>query len=118
MKAAGGARIAGSFLWNLQFMREYRGTLEGQALRVAVAVSRYNETITRGLLEGAVATLTECGVKPEALVVAHVPGALELPVAARELALSGRYDAVVTLGAVIRGETDHYAYVCAESAHT
>jgi len=97
-------------------MREYRGTLDGQPLRVAIAVSRYNETITRGLLDGARAALAECGVQPDAIDVAHVPGALELPVVARALALSGRYDAVVALGAVIRGETDHYAYVCAETA--
>ena len=97
-------------------MREYRGTLEGQGLRVAIAVSRYNESVTRGLLEGALAALAECGVPPGAVGVAHVPGALELPIVARELALGGRWDAVVALGAVIRGETDHYAYVCAESA--
>jgi len=97
-------------------MREYRGTLEGQGLRVAIAVSRYNESVTRGLLEGALAALAECGVPTDAVGVAHVPGALELPIAARELALGGRWDAVIALGAVIRGETDHYAYVCAESA--
>jgi len=97
-------------------MREYRGKLDGQPLRVAIAVSRYNETVTRGLLEGARAALAECGVRPDAVDVAHVPGALELPLVARELALGGRYDAVVALGAVIRGETDHYAYVCAETA--
>ena len=85
-------------------------------MKYAIAVSRYNETVTRGLLEGARAALAECGVPADAIDVAHVPGALELPVAARELALSGRYDAVVTLGAVIRGETDHYDYVCAEAA--
>lgn len=110
------ARIRSSFLWNQQSMREYRGSLDGKPLRVAIAVSRYNETITRGLLEGARAALVECGVPADAIDVAHVPGALELAVAARELALSGRYDAVVTLGAVIRGETDHYTYVCAETA--
>jgi 6,7-dimethyl-8-ribityllumazine synthase len=96
-------------------MREYRGTLDGRRLRVAIAVSRYNESVTRGLLEGARAALAECGVPDAAVDVAHVPGALELPVAARELALSGRYDAVVALGAVIRGETDHYEHVCAEA---
>jgi 6,7-dimethyl-8-ribityllumazine synthase len=97
-------------------MREYRGSLDGKPLRVAIAVSRYNETVTRGLLEGARGALAECGVPADAIDVAHVPGALELAVVARELALSGRYDAIVTLGAVIRGETDHYAYVSAETA--
>lgn len=115
MKPHPRAKLRGSFLWNQQSMREYRGSLDGRPLRVAIAVSRYNETVTRGLLEGARAGLAECGVPSDAIDVAHVPGALELPVAARELALSGRYDALVVLGAVIRGETDHYDYVCAET---
>ncbi|HZM00525.1 MAG TPA: 6,7-dimethyl-8-ribityllumazine synthase [Planctomycetota bacterium] len=97
-------------------MPEYRGTLDGRPLRVAIAVSRFNESVTRGLLEGARAALAECRVAPDAIDVVHVPGALELPVVARELAASGRYDALLVLGAVIRGETDHYLHVCTETA--
>ena len=97
-------------------MRDVGGSLDGQQLRVAIAVSRYNETITRGLLDGARAALAECGVPEGSLTVVHVPGALELPLAAQELAASGRHDAVVALGAVIRGETSHYDYVCSETA--
>jgi 6,7-dimethyl-8-ribityllumazine synthase len=96
-------------------MRELRGSLDGQRLAVGLAVSRYNESVTRGLLDGALAALGECEVPAGRITVVHVPGALELPLAARELALSGAVDAVVVLGAVIRGETDHYAHVCAEA---
>jgi len=97
-------------------MRDVVGSLDGQRLRVAIAVSRYNESVTRGLLDGARAALAECGVPEDAVTVVSVPGALELPLAAQELADSGRHDAVVVLGAVIRGETSHYDHVCAETA--
>lgn len=96
-------------------MRELRGTHDGQRLAVGLAVSRYNETVTHGLLDGALAALGECEVPAANITVVHVPGALELPLAARELALSGSVDAVIVLGAVIRGETNHYDYVCAET---
>jgi 6,7-dimethyl-8-ribityllumazine synthase len=97
-------------------MREIRGTLDGRQRRIAIAVSRYNESITRGLLDGALAALREAGVAEDAITVVSVPGALELPLVTLELARGGRHDAVVALGAVIRGETDHYAYVCAETS--
>lgn len=96
-------------------MRELRGSLDGQRLKLGLVVSRYNETVTRGLLDGALAALGECEVPADQITVTHVPSALELPLAARELALSGRVDAVIVLGAVIRGESDHYTYVCAET---
>ncbi|MHC5209562.1 MAG: 6,7-dimethyl-8-ribityllumazine synthase [Planctomycetota bacterium] len=96
-------------------MPEIRGASDGRPLRVAVAVSRYNETVTRGLTEGALGALRECGVADEDVTVVHVPGALELPVTLSVLAQTGRYDALVALGAVIRGETDHYRIVCDET---
>ncbi|MGQ0554226.1 MAG: 6,7-dimethyl-8-ribityllumazine synthase [Planctomycetota bacterium] len=97
-------------------MREIAGTNDGRSLRIAVVQSRFNRSVTDGLLSGALAALAECRVPEEAITLVPVPGALELPLAARELALSGRIDAIVALGAVIRGETDHYTYVCAECA--
>ncbi len=95
-------------------MQEIRGSLEGAGLRVAVVVSRYNETITKGLLQGALDTLTECHVHTDDVTVVHVPGALELPLMCSLMTGSGEYDAVIALGAVIKGETDHYEFVCAE----
>lgn len=96
-------------------MTEIRGSSDGTGLRVAVAVSRYNETVTRGLLSGALDALTESGVAEADVTVVHVPGALELPLTAKALAASGDVDAVIVLGAVIRGQTDHYDYVCSET---
>lgn len=84
-------------------------------LRIGLVVSRYNESVTRGLREGARAALAEAGLPAAAITECEVPGALELPVVALALARSGRVDAVVALGCVIRGETDHYAHVSAES---
>ena len=77
----------------------------------AIVVSRWNESITRRLLEGAVTTLCEHGVADEAIDVAWVPGSWELPLAAKRLAASGRYSAVLCLGAVIRGETTHDQHI-------
>lgn len=88
-----------------------RGSLDGAGLRVAVVVSRFNEHVTRRLLQGACDALRRCGVPDEAVSVAWVPGALELPVIAQAFAKSGRYDAIVCLGCVIRGETPHDQYV-------
>ncbi len=87
------------------------------ALRFAIVVSRFNEPVTSKLLEGAVAAFQEHGVPGNNLTVAWVPGAFELPVACQGLARTGRYDAIVALGAVIRGETSHYDHICSEAAH-
>jgi 6,7-dimethyl-8-ribityllumazine synthase len=81
-------------------------------LRVAVVVSRFNHLVTARLLDGCVAELEARGCAPGDVHVAWVPGAFEIPLAARALAGSGRYDAVVTLGVVIRGGTPHFDYVC------
>ncbi len=84
---------------------------DGSGLRIAIAVSRFNENVTRRLLEGARDVLRKCGVPEESVDVAWAPGAFELPVVAQALARSGRYDAVVCLGCVIRGETAHDRYI-------
>lgn len=84
--------------------------------RVAVLVSRYNELVTRRLLEGAQSALREAGVSESHIDVEWVPGAFELPVAAETAAASGRYRAIVALGCVIRGETPHFEYVAGEAA--
>jgi 6,7-dimethyl-8-ribityllumazine synthase len=88
-----------------------RGGRSGAGLRVAVAVSRFNEQITRRLLNGALGALRTCGVPEDQVDVTWAPGAYDLPVVAQTLARSGRYDALVCLGCVIRGETTHDRYV-------
>ncbi|MCP8966980.1 6,7-dimethyl-8-ribityllumazine synthase [Ectobacillus ponti] len=94
----------------------FEGHLVGSGLKVAVVVSRFNEFITSKLLSGALDAFKRHGVEEEHVDVAWVPGAFELPLVARKLADSGKYDAVVTLGTVIRGATTHYDYVCSEVA--
>ncbi len=93
-----------------------RGRYDGAGLRVAIAVSRFNERVTRRLLEGAQDALRRCGVTDQSVDVAWAPGAFDLPVVAQALARSGRYDAVVCLGCVIRGETTHDQYVAMGAA--
>jgi 6,7-dimethyl-8-ribityllumazine synthase len=95
-------------------VREFTGTLEGAGLRIGIVVSRFNRTVTESLLRGALEALERHGVAVDETVVVHVPGAFEVPFAARRLAAAGRYDALVCLGAVIRGETPHFEYICAE----
>jgi 6,7-dimethyl-8-ribityllumazine synthase len=92
------------------------GGLSAKGLRIGIVVSRFNAFITERLLAGAVDALRRSGAEPKAIDVVKVPGSLEIAVAAREMALTARYDAVVCLGAVIRGETPHFDYVAAESA--
>lgn len=92
----------------------YEGQLVGTGLRFALVVSRFNEFISRKLLEGALDALGRHGVAGENIEVAWVPGAFEIPLVARRLAESGRYHAVICLGAVIRGSTPHFDYVAAE----
>lgn len=88
------------------------GALRGPSLRVGIAVARFNEAITSRLLDGAVSTLTTHGVAADDILVTWVPGAFELPLACQWLARTGKVDALVMLGAVVRGGTDHYEYVC------
>lgn len=96
--------------------RGEEGGRDASALRIAVVCSRFNEEITCRLLEGALAALSRLGCPEAKRLVAFVPGAFELPLAARELARAARHDAVVCLGAVVRGETSHYELVAGECA--
>ena len=97
-------------------MKTLEGKIMGKGLKVAVVVSRFNEFITNKLLSGAVDCLTRHDCKEENITVAWVPGAFEIPMVAKKLAMSKKYDAVICLGAVIRGATPHFDYVCAECA--
>ena len=97
-------------------MPTYEGRLDAKGLRIALLASRFNETITKSLLEGARSALLRHGLDEGSITVAWVPGAFELPLAAKRLAASAEFDAVVCLGAVIRGATTHYDYVCGQAA--
>ncbi len=97
-------------------MTTFEGHLVGNGLRVAIVASRFNEAIVTRLVEGAADGLRRHGVDAEAVDVAWVPGAFELPLVAARLAGSGVYDAVITLGAVIRGATGHYDLVAGQCA--
>lgn len=97
-------------------MPEFTGTPAGHGRRIAVVAGRFNETITQKLVDGALDALTRHGVAYEDIDVVWVPGAWELPAAARLLLASERYHALVALGAVIRGETPHFEYVAGESS--
>ena len=96
--------------------RELKGDLNGQGLRVAVVVARFNEVVTRQLLTGAIETLSRHGVSDDDISVAWVPGAFELPLVAKSLAKTGQYDSIICLGAVIRGETGHYDMVAGHAS--
>ena len=92
------------------------GNLTAQGLRFGLVAARFNEFITSKLLSGAIDTLRRHGADEDMLDVAWVPGAFEIPMAAKKMAESGKYDAVICLGTVIRGSTTHYDYVCNEAA--
>ncbi|GEM04076.1 MAG: 6,7-dimethyl-8-ribityllumazine synthase [Bacillota bacterium] len=93
-----------------------QSTLVGTDLKIGIVVGRFNEFITGKLLGGAEDTLKRHGVKDEDITVAWVPGAFEIPLIAKKMAASKKYDAVITLGTVIRGSTPHFDYVCNEVA--
>jgi 6,7-dimethyl-8-ribityllumazine synthase len=97
-------------------MTEFSGSPRGAGRRFAVIASRFNEPITAKLLEGAMDALTRHGTSPEDIDVVWVPGAWELPAAARRLLSTERYDALVAVGAVIRGDTPHFDYVAGEAS--
>ena len=93
-------------------MKSYETSVDASGLRFAVVVARFNHSVSQKLLAGAERELSRRGASPDDVHVAWVPGAFEIPYAARVLASSGRYDALITLGAVIRGGTPHFDYVC------
>ena len=94
----------------------YVGNLRGEGLRIAIACGRFNDLVTERLLAGALDGLVRHGVDPAAITEVWAPGAFELPLVARRLAASGGFDAVITLGAVIRGATGHYEHVAGQCA--
>lgn len=97
-------------------MANFEGSLIGQNLKFAVVVSRFNEFMTGKLLSGAKDAFARHGVSEDSVDLAWVPGAFEIPMVAKKLAKSGRYDAIVCLGAVIKGNTPHFDYVAGETA--
>ncbi|MCG2634905.1 MAG: 6,7-dimethyl-8-ribityllumazine synthase [Gammaproteobacteria bacterium] len=97
-------------------IRVIEGGLDGSGQKIGIVISRFNGLVTNSLLAGALDSLRRHGVAEEAIDVAWVPGAFELPVAARRMADSGHYDGLVVLGAVIRGGTPHFDYVAGECA--
>ena len=99
-------------------IKTYEGDFDARDLRVAIVVSRFNETISKQLLSGAIDCLGRHGVPEEKLSVAWVPGAFEIPVVAKRLASSREFDAVICLGVVIRGETAHFDYVAGHASNT
>jgi 6,7-dimethyl-8-ribityllumazine synthase len=92
------------------------GGLNAAGLRFGIVVSRFNSFITERLLQGAVDALDRSGASGENVDVVHVPGAFELPLVAKKLAATGKHDALIAIGCVLRGETTHYDYVCSETA--
>lgn len=95
-------------------MKCFEGKLVSQDIRVGIVAARFNEFIVSKLLSGCEDVLVRHGVREEDIAVAWVPGAFEIPLIASKMAKSGKYDAVIALGAVIRGSTSHYDYVCSE----
>lgn len=92
------------------------GSLSAEGLRFAIVVSRFNSFITERLLASALDALDRAGAGSKNVDVVHVPGSFELPLAAKKLASTGKYDALIAIGCILRGETTHYDYVCSETA--
>jgi 6,7-dimethyl-8-ribityllumazine synthase len=92
------------------------GKMNAAGLRFAVVVSRFNSFITERLLQGSLDALERSGAASTGVNVVHVPGSFELPLIAKKLAETGRYDAIIAIGCILRGETAHYDYVCSETA--
>ena len=95
-------------------MKTIEGNLVSKGIKVGIVASRFNEFITSKLLGGAMDALVRHDVSEDDITVAWVPGAFEIPLIASRMAASGKYEAIICLGAVIRGSTDHYEYVCSE----
>lgn len=95
-------------------MKTYEGQLVSQQIKIGIVTARFNDFIVSKLLDGALDALRRHNVDEENIEVAYVPGAFEIPLAALKMAESRKYDAVICLGAVIRGSTNHYDYVCSE----
>jgi 6,7-dimethyl-8-ribityllumazine synthase len=98
-------------------MTVIEGTGRGEGRRIAIVVSKWNDFVTERLREGAASALRAAGVESDQVTTVRVPGAFEIPIAAQHAAESGRFDAIVCLGCVIRGETAHFEYIAAAVAH-
>ena len=96
--------------------RQYEGQLDAKGLNIGLVVGRFNEFISQKLLGGAMDALVRHGASEDSVDVAWVPGAFEIPLIAKKMALSGRYDCVICLGCIIRGATPHFDYVAAEAS--
>ena len=97
-------------------IKTHAGNYDGRGQQFAIVVSRFNEFITKQLLEGAIDTLQRHGVRENDIEVTWVPGSFEIPLAAQKIAKAKKVSAIITLGVVIRGETPHFDYVCSEAA--
>ncbi len=97
-------------------VKTYEGHLSAKGLKFGIVAGRFNDFITERLLSGAIAAIERHGADEDAVEIAWVPGAFEIPLIAQKMAESKKYDAVITLGAVIRGSTPHFDYVCAEAS--
>ena len=97
-------------------IKMFKASMVAKGKRFGIAVSRFNEFVSSKLLEGAEDTLIRLGAKGDEISVVWVPGAFELPMVAKRMAASGKYDAIICLGAIIRGETPHFDFVAAEAA--
>ena len=95
-------------------MRTFEGKFDGRDVRIAIVAGRFNEFITSKLVGGALDVLKRNDVSEESIDIAWVPGAFEIPLITKKLANTGKYDAIITLGAVIKGSTPHFDYVCSE----
>ncbi len=96
-------------------MKKYEGKLIAEGLKFGIIVGRFNEFIANRLLEGALDALTRHGAQEGDIEIAYVPGSFEIPLAAKRMAESGRFDAVICLGALIRGDTPHFDFIASES---
>ena len=97
-------------------MKVYEGKLVAEGLKIGIVAARFNEFIVSKLVDGALDGLKRHGVADEDISIAYVPGAFEIPLIAKKMAQSDKYDAVICLGAVIKGSTSHFDYVCAEAS--
>lgn len=98
-------------------MREIRGKINGKGIKIGIVVAQFNELVTEKLLRGAVNELKQYNVEDDDITVTWVPGAVEIPRIAKKLSESGKVDGIIALGAVVRGETSHFDYVCSTSAN-
>lgn len=97
-------------------MKIIKGSYEGKGFKIGIVVSQFNRTVTELLKESAIETLLACNVEEKDITIVHVPGAFEIPLIAQQLAASSHFHAIICLGAVIRGETPHFDYVCSNAA--